>query len=81
MGLIAVWEASQDVDLIAVWEASQEVGLITVWEAPLGAGPTPLWDPGLVGLDFVTTILFLPIVSPAITSPFRIIRPSPGTRS
>ena len=38
-----------------VWEALQEAGLVTVWEASSEAALTLLWNPGLVGLDFVTT--------------------------
>ena len=40
---------------VMVWEALQEAGLVTVWEASSEAALTLLWNPGLVGLDFVTT--------------------------
>jgi hypothetical protein len=46
---------SREAGLVTAWEASQEAGLVAVWEASSEAALTLLWDPGLVGLDFVTT--------------------------
>ena len=43
------WEDSREVDLVDSWEADD------LWEVDL----VVLWDPGLVGLDFVTTIVSL----------------------
>ena len=77
--LVDSWEADDlwEVHLVDSWEADDlwEVHLADSWEADL----VVLWDP--VGLDFVTTIVSLTIVSPAITSSFPMAGPLPGTRS
>jgi hypothetical protein len=57
--LVDPWEAGDlwEADLVDSWEADDlwEADLVDSWEADL----VVLWDPGLVGLDFVTTIVSL----------------------
>src|SRR6516165_6285909 len=73
--LVMVWEDSREVDLVGPWEAGDlwEADLVDSWEADLvdsweaddlwEPDLVVLWDPGLVGLDFVATIVSLTTVS------------------
>jgi hypothetical protein len=65
---VVSWEADDlwEVDLVDPWEADDlwEVDLVDSWEAGdlWEADLVVLWDPGLVGLDFATTIVSLSTV-------------------